>query len=315
MLTTETQAKQRDHSISLPAMSRRDWVWRGWQTRYTFMRPSQGQSNIPIILVHGFGASGLHWRHNMSELSQRHMVYALDLVGFGGSEKPPASYSISLWVEQIFEFWRTFVNQPAVIVGNSVGALISVIAAHAHPEMTVGVVAISLPDIDALEAMVPKPVRPIKRSLESIVLRLCLKPMFYFLARPKTIESVLKNFVYCDRSNVDPELVQIIVEPTLEKKAVTAFLHLSLSLNRPGYSPSLTRALQELQVPLLILWGAKDKAIPPTEGARLVKLAANARLIQLPDRGHCPHDEDPTRVNREILGWLDAITKQSKHQS
>lgn len=251
----------------------------------------------------------------MSELSQRHMVYALDLVGFGGSEKPPASYSISLWVEQIFEFWRTFVNQPAVIVGNSVGALISVIAAHAHPEMTVGVVAISLPDIDALEAMVPKPVRPIKRSLESIVLRLCLKPMFYFLARPKTIESVLKNFVYCDRSNVDPELVQIIVEPTLEKKAVTAFLHLSLSLNRPGYSPSLTRALQELQVPLLILWGAKDKAIPPTEGARLVKLAANARLIQLPDRGHCPHDEDPTRVNREILGWLDAITKQSKHQS
>lgn len=287
-------------------ISRRDWMWRGWQTRYAFARPSISQHKMPIILLHGFGISGEHWRHNMPELSKQHMVYALDLVGFGGSEKPPENYSISLWVEQVFDFWSTFIKQPAVIVGNSVGSLVAVIAAHKHPEISAGVVAISLPDLEALEAMVPKPVRPIKRSLETIVTRLLLKPIFYTLARPQTIESVLKKFVYCDRTNVDDELVEMIIRPTLERKAIVAFLHLSLSLNRPGYSPSLTKALQELHVPLLILWGTQDKAIPPSEGSRLVKLAANAQLIPLQDRGHCPHDEDPARVNREILTWIDA---------
>jgi pimeloyl-ACP methyl ester carboxylesterase len=241
----------------------------------------------------------------MPELSEQHMVYALDLVGFGSSEKPPENYSISLWVEQAYDFWRTFVKQPVVIIGNSVGSLVAVIAAHKHPEMAAGVVTISLPDLEALEAIVPKPVRPIKRSLESIVSRLLLKPIFYILARPKTIRSVLEKFVYSDRTNVDDELVEAIVRPTRERKAIAAFLHLSLSLNRPGYSPSLTKALQELQVPLLILWGTQDKAIPPSEGPRLVKLASNAQLIPLQDRGHCPHDEDPARVNREILTWID----------
>jgi pimeloyl-ACP methyl ester carboxylesterase len=305
MIATEVITSQGDLSISVSTISRRDWIWRGWQTRYAFMRPRMPQNNVPIIMLHGFGVSGEHWRHNMPELSQQHMVYALDLVGFGSSEKPPENYSISLWVEQVFDFWKTFVNQPAIIVGNSVGSLVSVIAAHKHPEMAVGVVAISLPDLEALEAMVPKPVRPIKRSLETIVTRLLLKPIFYTLARPKTIRSVLSKFVYCDRTNVDDELVEMIIRPTRERKAITAFLHLSLSLNRPGYSPSLTQALQELHVPLLILWGSQDKAIPPSEGKRLVKLATNAQLIPLQDRGHCPHDEDPARVNREILTWID----------
>jgi pimeloyl-ACP methyl ester carboxylesterase len=305
MAATEVLTNQSTRSISVSAISRRDWVWRGWQTRYAFIRPRMPQSHMPIILLHGFGVSGEHWRHNMPELSQQHMVYALDLVGFGSSEKPPASYSIDLWVEQVFDFWKTFVQQPVIIVGNSVGSLVAVIAAHKHPEMAVGVVAISLPDLEALEAMVPKPVRPIKRSLESLVTQLLLKPIFYTLARPKTIRSVLSKFIYCDRTNVDDELVEMIIRPTRERKAIAAFLHLSLSLNRPGYSPSLTKALQELQVPLLILWGSQDKAIPPSEGKRLVKLASNAQLIPLQDRGHCPHDEDPARVNREILSWID----------
>jgi haloalkane dehalogenase len=268
------------------------------------------RGNIPIIMLHGFGISGSHWRHNMPELSQQHMVYALDLVGFGGSEKPAVSYSIDLWVEQVFDFWRTFVKQPAVIVGNSLGSLVAVIAAYRHPEMAAGVVTISLPDLEALEAIVPKPIRPIKRSLESLVsglLRPLLQPFFYLLARPKRIKWVLENFIYCDRTNVDDELVEMIVQPVREKKAAAAFFCLSSSLNQPGYSPSLTRALKELRVPLLLLWGTKDKAIPPAEGPRLVKLANKAQLIQLPDRGHCPHDEDPVNVNREILTWIDTL--------
>ncbi|MGL5508470.1 MAG: alpha/beta fold hydrolase, partial [Microcoleaceae cyanobacterium] len=58
--------------------SQRDWIWRGWQIRYTYQR-SQSVSPVasaPLILLHGFGASIGHWRKNIEALSQHHTVYA-----------------------------------------------------------------------------------------------------------------------------------------------------------------------------------------------------------------------------------------------
>ena len=90
--------------------NQRDWVWRGWQIRYTFMRSAkQDQHTSPLILLHGFGASIGHWRHNLEVLSQYHTVYALDMLGFGASEKAAANYNVELWVEQVYDFWQVFI--------------------------------------------------------------------------------------------------------------------------------------------------------------------------------------------------------------
>jgi pimeloyl-ACP methyl ester carboxylesterase len=292
-----------------PSLRYRDWVWRGWQTRYTFQRARFPAPNKPpLLLLHGFGASVDHWRHNIPALAQHHTVYALDLVGFGASEKPPTEYSISLWAEQVADFWHTFINQPMVVVGNSIGSLVAAIAAHTHPEIAKGVIAISLPDIEALQAMVPKPVRPIKSALESIVSRIFAKPIFHLIRQPKVLRFALEKIAYSDRTHVDDELVEIIAKPTRDSQAAEAFLRLGQSLNRPGYSPSLTQALTELEIPILLLWGSNDRAIPPSEGRRLVQYSTFAQLIPLEGMGHCAHDEAPERVNQEILSWLGAIT-------
>ena len=66
--------------------NQRDWVWRGWQIRYTFIRPREySPKEVPLILIHGFGASIGHWRKNLEVLGSHHTVYALDLLGFGAS--------------------------------------------------------------------------------------------------------------------------------------------------------------------------------------------------------------------------------------
>ena len=114
--------------------SQRDWVWRGWQTRYTYIRPQNPYENnraksTPLMLLHGFGASIGHWRHNLEVLGDRHTVYALDMLGFGASEKAPANYSVHLWVEQIYDFWKAFIRKPVILIGNSIGSLISLAAA------------------------------------------------------------------------------------------------------------------------------------------------------------------------------------------
>ena len=75
----------------------RDWIWRGWHTRYTYVRAENGNNpmiSTPLILLHGFGASIGHWRHNLPALSQKHTVYALDLLGFGASKKAATDYTV-----------------------------------------------------------------------------------------------------------------------------------------------------------------------------------------------------------------------------
>ena len=282
-----------------------DWDFEGWRVHYGLCQSQDSYSSKPpILLIHGFGAAIGHWRGNIPILAEEHTVYAIDLLGFGESEKPPTRYSIYLWVEQVFQFWRKFIGVPMVIIGNSIGSLVAAIAASHHPEIAAGVVTISLPDIEAFNALVPKWLQPLERAVKAIVAALLVKPLFYIVRKPCIIRFVLKRIVYCDRHRVDDELVEIIAKPARDRQAAEAFVRLNRSLNQPNYSPSLTQALSQLQAPLLILWGSCDRLIPPSEGKRLVQYAPNATLMYLEGMGHCAHDENPERVNYEILNWL-----------
>ncbi|MFM7635265.1 MAG: alpha/beta fold hydrolase, partial [Cyanobacteriota bacterium] len=73
-----------------------------------------------ILLVHGFGASTDHWRHNIPVLSRTHEVHALDLLGFGRSAKPEGlPYGGALWAGQLGTYVRERIGRPTVLVGNS----------------------------------------------------------------------------------------------------------------------------------------------------------------------------------------------------
>ncbi len=282
-----------------------DWEFRGWRSHYGVRRSQNADANKPpILLIHGFGAAMDQWRDNIPALAAEHTVYAIDLLGFGASEKPPTDYSIYLWVEQVLSFWQKFVGVPMIIIGNSIGALVSAIAASHHPEIAAGVITISLPDIEAFQALVPKWLQPIERAVKAIVNAIFVKPLFYLFRQPWMIRFVLKGIVYCDRDRVDDQLVEIIAKPARDRQAAEAFVRLNRSINQPNYSPSLTQALSQLQAPLLILWGSRDRLIPPSEGKRLVQYAPNASLVYLENAGHCAHDDRPERVNHEILTWL-----------
>ena len=94
------------------------WQWQGQKICYQMQAPAQapGQAtdlvgNVPaIVLVHGFGASWGHWRKVIPLMAQSYRVYAIDLLGFGGSDKPspgePLPYSFVTWGHQIAVFCR-----------------------------------------------------------------------------------------------------------------------------------------------------------------------------------------------------------------
>jgi pimeloyl-ACP methyl ester carboxylesterase len=278
--------------------SERDWVWRGWQTRYTYQRPAQPTNLPPVLLLHGFGASIGHWQHNLEFLAQHHCVYAIDTLGFGGSRKPKIEYDIDLWVEQVYDFWQQFIGVPTIIIGNSIGA---------HPEMAVTVVMISLPDLSAEQELIPKLLQPavngIKRTIASPLL---LHPLFRLVSQPWVARRWAK-IAYANPDRVTDELLEMFLAPSREKEAAAAFVKIIQGMTSTDFSPNIRHLLPEMNMPMLMIWGTSDRMIPADSADTLLQINPQLKLIEIPNAGHCAHDEAPEAVNQILRNWLDGL--------
>lgn len=294
--------------------SQRDWVWRGWQTRYTYFRAPQTDKEpiAPVMLLHGFGASIGHWRHNLEVLGQHHTVYALDMLGFGASRKACADYNIDLWVDQVYEFWRTFIRQPMVLVGNSIGSLVCLAAAAAHPEMVKGIALISLPDFSQREEAIPSWLRPVVSTIEGLVASpILLKSLFYVVRRPPVVRKWV-GLAYANPTAVTAELVEILTGPARDRGAAATFSALLKAMTSAKFGPRIKAVLPNLDIPVLLMWGRKDRMIPPYLASQFAALNPNLELVEIDDAGHCLHDECPERVNQILLDWLAANCTEKK---
>lgn len=267
----------------------------------------QDADKPPLILLHGFGAAIEHWRHNIPILSQNHRVYAVDLLGFGGSRKVQVPYTVNLWVEQIHDFWQTFINRPVVLVGNSIGSLVSMALAGKYPEMVARLVMLSLPDVSRRREMIAdwllNIVTPIENFFTSPWL---LKPIFYYLRRPQVLKK-WTGIAYEDKKAVSDELVQIIAAPTLDEGAAEAFISLAQAVNHPEYCPPAKLILPRLQIPILLCWGKQDRMVPVQLAPGFVSLNPRIKYVEFEQAGHCLQDECPDRFNPILLEWLESV--------
>ena len=283
-------------------INQQDWLWQGWKVRYTVVHNPQSQ--VPVILLHGFGGSIGHWRQNIAELAKYHTVYALDLLGFGASEKPVAPYGIGLWVDQVYEFWQTFVEVPAVLVGNSIGSVISLAAAATYPEMARGVAMISLPDTSGSEESIPAVIRPLVRRLKAAFTSpLLLQPLFHLVRQPWIIRH-WAGLAYACKEAITDELLEILCAPARDLGSAQAFCAILKAMLSPKFSPCIRSILTNLKIPSLLVWGQQDRMIPPELARRFLGYNPALRLIEVEDAGHCAHDERPEQVNQELLSWI-----------
>ncbi|MGK7918208.1 MAG: alpha/beta fold hydrolase [Prochloraceae cyanobacterium] len=279
------------------------WTWQGREIKYTVAGVGQ-----PLLLVHGFGASIGHWQKNIPVLAQKgYQVFALDLLGFGGSDKPPVDYSLDLWQEQIKDFWSVHINQPTVFVGNSIGALLSLMATANFPEMAAGGVLINCAGgLNHRPDELNLPLRLVMGAFTKLVSSpITGKFIFNNVRRKHQIRRTLYQ-VYRDRQAVTDELVDMLYEPSCHPGAHQVFASV---ITAPA-GPKPNELLERLQLPLLVLWGEEDPWTP-IKGAKIYQeLAATNRDIEfypIPNAGHCPHDEKPEMVNEFILNWLEKV--------
>jgi pimeloyl-ACP methyl ester carboxylesterase len=286
--------------------SQRDWVWRGWQVRYTYLRADKEatlEATQPLLLLHGFASALTQWRANLLPLSQQHTVYALDFLGFGASEKAAIAYKTELWVEQTYDFWRTFIRQPVVLIGHSLGGLVALATAVAHPEMIKGLVLITLPA--ARQELLSGKMLAIAGACERLFANpILLRPVFWLLRQPRVLRSILR-LAYANHNHLTEELVLSFLEPALDQGAAEVFFRLAKARTQTDYSPETQQLLPQLQKPTLLLWGQQDRIIPPRWGKQFFSLNPNLKFVELPNAGHCLYHECADRVNQEILTWID----------
>lgn len=315
-LTSQAQPSQEKELERLPykAEGYNYWKWKDHKIHYVV----QGEGP-PLVLIHGFGASAFHWRYNIPELAKKHKVYALDLLGFGWSDKALVDYDAMVWRDQVVDFMKEIVKEPAVLVGNSLGGFTALIAAAGLPESVTGVVLLNsagqfgdgnkeqkTSEETSLQKFFLKP-------LKEVFQRVVLGFIFWQSKQPARIESVLKS-VYKNSSNVDDYLVESITRPAQDPNAGEVYYRLMtrFMMNQSKYT--LDSVLSELSCPLLLLWGDLDPWVGPAKANKIKEFYPKTTLVNL-QAGHCPHDEIPELVNSALLDWLATLTPKVSLQT
>lgn len=300
MLTTEPTSPYL--SLATIAQMQRTWQWRGHQIQYVDVG-----SGPALILVHGFGATIGHWRKNIPVLAAAgYRVLALDLLGFGGSDKPPLDYSLALWQALLADFWTEKVQTPAVFIGNSIGALLSLMMAADYPAMTRGAVLLNCAGgLNHRPEELPLPLRLVMAVFTRMVSSPWLGQFVFDRIRQKhRIRATLKQ-VYGNHDAITDELVEMLYAPACDPGAQQVFA--AILTAPPGPHP--IELLPRVNCPLLVLWGEADPWTPVAGGHIFLQphWPAPIAFTAIPDTGHCPHDERPDRVNDRILTWLATV--------
>ena len=278
------------------------WQWRGYDVHYT----KAGEPRVnrpPLLLIHGFGASTDHWRKNLATLQEDFEVWAIDLLGFGRSGKPNIVYSGDLWRDQLADFIKEVIGQPAILAGNSLGGYSALCVAAQSPSNCQGLILLNSAG-PFTETEPTKPVNPVQKKLQSLVRLLFLQSwvsflIFQYTRRRSVIRKTLEK-VYLDKSAVTNQLVEDIYRPSCDPGAAEVFA----AVFKTPQGEKVDVLLSQLEKPLLAIWGEGDPWMnSKSRGAKFRQFYPNLTEHYV-QAGHCPHDEVPEQVNSLIRSWV-----------
>ncbi len=290
-----------------PPVSIQSWQWQGLTVSY--QQAGLQQTDTPaVVLIHGFGASSVHWRKNIPILAKTCRVYAIDLLGYGKSAKPapgqPLDYTFETWGQQILDFCEQVVGQPAFLIANSIGCIVAMQAAVTRPEWVRGLALLDC-SLRLLHDR-KRQTLPWYRSASTPLIQkvLSYRPLirFFFgrLAQPKSVKRILQQ-AYGDKTAVTDELVSLLLEPAADPGAVEVFL----AFISYSQGPIPEDLLPQLTCPTLILWGQADPWEPVELARAYGDYPAVEDFIELAGVGHCPQDEVPEVVNPILAEWVN----------
>ena len=244
-----------------------------------------------ILFIHGLGSSSLVWRDFPEALSRRYHTIAIDLIGFGESDKPREDYTISFFSHFIYDFINEMGFGPKEkisIIGHSLGGYVAIDFAIKNRERVDKLILFDS------SGLLKKPTPLLSDYIHAV------KTTDSILRRDR-ITKVLGK-LYSDPSRLLPVIVDFFIYYIEKPGAIDAFESAYVNSTSTSIDSNQIRKLENLRC--LIIWGERDKLIPVSFAEQFNQLLSIAEIEVIKDAGHAPFVEKPAIVYQRILDFL-----------
>jgi pimeloyl-ACP methyl ester carboxylesterase len=254
-------------------------------------------SGPPVVLLHGLGGSGYTWRYMVPGLAQHHRVIAIDLKGFGRSDKP---YDQSYAALDQAAYVRAFLEQRGLrgitLVGHSFGGAVAM-------ALTLDLNR-SQPDRISRLVLMDTPAFPQELSPTVQLLRKPVLPMLALSILPPLVVAQL-SLINDDGAfaHLTPNDVSMYAAPLADPGAAHALVTTAQRIVPENFD-ALIRSYPSIKQKTLLLWCRNDTVVPVRTGVQLVRTMPNARLQLIETCGHTPPEENPGAATAHILRFL-----------
>ena len=265
----------------------------------------------PVVLVHGLGGSHLNWVAVAPALARRRRVVAVDLPGFGLSPAHGRATTVNHNAALLSRFLHEVLGRPVVLVGNSMGGMVSLLLAERRPEQVVGLALVdpSLPTPGQRpdpQVAVAFGLYAVPRVGERFLRRLSVR----YTDRERVLGTVALCFA--DPTRADPDVIDAGVQlaawrrqmPGQDAEFLGAARSILAMLRRPRRYDALIAAVDR---PVLLVHGTRDRFVPVGAARRTAGLNPSWHTAYLEGRGHTPQLEAPDEVLEHLEPWLDTL--------
>lgn len=265
-----------------------------------------------LVLIHGLGDEADTWRHVFLPLAEQRRVIALDLPGFGRSDKPYRSYTVTFFARAVWALLSALDLERVVLVGSSLGAFVCQRLAIARPAAVAQLVLIggamaimpARPPVPA-PAPAPTPARAPARSpvRQWLYLTPLIGELLYtgYRRSQDLAYASLRPYYYdltalpaADRSFLRERVWARVWSSGQRRAFLSTQRWAGIELHR--CMPAWRERLLQLAIPTLLIWGEHDAVVPRARGEAVAAALPNAELRIIAGSGHLPQQERPAAL-------------------
>ena len=266
------------------------------------------EDGTPLVFVHGLGGSHLNWTLIGQAMTEGRRAVALDLRGFGLTPGTRQTTTVQANARLLDRFLREVIGTPAILVGNSMGGMISVLHTHTAPETVAALVLI--------DPALPVPRRLPDPGVAATFLVYAVPGVGEFSMRtlqarlsPAEVVGRVIKLCFADPDRADPHMLAASAALVEGRRAIPrkeeAFLGAARSLMRVLAKPDrYVSAMNGIDVPVLLIHGEEDRLVPVAAARKASATNPSWKKAFLAGVGHTPQLEAPEQTAKIITEWL-----------
>ncbi len=259
-----------------------DTVLKGEERRYPwkygdiFYQVKGARDAKPLLLIHGLGsgASSHEWRKNVDALAEQFRVFALDLLGFGLSDRPSIDYTAETFADLISDFIKEVIGRPTVVVAHDLTCAYVIADAYRRPQFFERLVLVSPP----LTILQESALGPVDTALKFLLRTPVIGQFIYnVLTSRRAIENYYDRQGYHNPGLITDELVENVYSSAHQPNARYA----AASLLSNTLTTDVHEELARLEMPVVALWGREGTPIPSeaSDAFKRVNAQIDARIL------------------------------------